>query len=154
MSSSPQSVRSPARFPSDKCSTINVFHSSSAAWRMSLLFSQVFPESQGGLLMFIDSQSSFQMKIWLLGLISLLCHKSPGYRWENEMANKYWKGQKPKRLIHVYHLPLDSHCQHLRVTATVVLLLIFSTKMEFQCSCVVARVLWEFTSRTRSPGIF
>lgn len=154
MSAAPQNVRSPARFPSDNCSTMNAFHSSNAVWRMNLLFSQVFPESQGVLLMFIDGQSSFQMKIWLLGLISLLCHKSRGYRWENEMANKYWKGQKPKRLKHMHPLPLDSHCQHLRATVTVVLLLIFSTKMVFQFSCVVARVLWEFASRTDSPGIF
>lgn len=133
---------------------MNVFHSSNAVWRMNLLFSQVFPESQGVLLMFIDGRSSFQMKIWLLGLIGLLCHKSWGYRWENEMANKYWKGQKPKRLKHMHPLPLDSHCQHLRVTVTVVLLLIFSTKTVFQFSCVVARVLREFASRTGSPGIF
>lgn len=70
------------------------------------------------------------------------------------MANKYWKGQKPKRLKHMHPLPLDSHCQHLRATVTVVLLLIFSTKMVFQFSCVVARVLCEFASRTGSPDIF
>lgn len=49
--------------------------------------------------------------------------------------------------------PLDSHCQHLRVSVTVVLLLIFSTKMVLQFSCVVARVLREFTSRTSGLGI-
>lgn len=104
--------------------------------------------------MFIDSQSSFQMKIWLLGLTNLLCHKSPDYGWENEMANKYWKGQKPEQLKHIYHLPLDSHCQQFRVTVTALLLLMFSTKMELQFSYVAAIVLREFSSRSGTPSIF
>lgn len=70
------------------------------------------------------------------------------------MANKHWKGQKPKRLKPMYNLLLNSHCQHFKVTVTMLLLLMFSMKVEFQFSYVIAIVLWGFTSRIGTPGIF